>query len=441
MRTRRAISTAAARKDLRTLAAGVGLMRQRSEARRRDPLGWWYQSRMHGNPEGSEHQAGDPRDWDQCQHGSWFFLPWHRMFLFQLEQIIAVLTDEPDFALPYWDYKHPAGAVVPPAFRDPDSPLFDPTRQLQPLPQPPQQWARAGSFVRMGGEKRTTPAHNGEGPGLLEQNPHNLVHAHIGGDLGAYQSPLDPLFWIHHCNIDRLWETWLGQPGRANPTDARWRRTSFSFPDPHDPSGRRTFRVEEVGTAAQLGYEYDDVELREHHDQPVARAVPRRAAVADDGVEAARPTRSDADLELVGASTEPSTAPGGVVVRTAAPAAGRMAAFRVTDDGGGAGGAAPEGLFLRLENVGIDGGDASDMWNVYVAVGAGDRALVGTIAPFGLAGLTARGGRQTLTFDISDLAPEVAEDDGGVTVSIEPVKQHPEHRPSWERTALYATPR
>src|SRR4051812_41772378 len=117
MRTRRAVSTLAAHQDLQTLAAGVRLMRQRSDNKRRDPLGWWYQSRIHGTPQGSERHSGEPRDWDQCQHGSWFFLPWHRMYLRQFERIIAVLTDRPDFALPYWDYKHPADAVVPPAFR------------------------------------------------------------------------------------------------------------------------------------------------------------------------------------------------------------------------------------------------------------------------------------------------------------------------------------
>ena len=79
------------------------------------------------------------------------------------------------------------------------------------------------------------------------------------------------------------------------------------------------------------------------------------------------------------------------------------------------------------------------MWNVYVAVGTAQRSLVGTIAPFGLAGLTARGGRQTLTFDISELAPAMAAEDAGLTVSFESVKQPPQHRPFWERAALYAT--
>lgn len=34
---------------------------------------------------------------------------------------------------------------------------------------------------------------------------------------------LDPIFWLHHANIDRLWEVWLGDNAEhVNPTDAKW---------------------------------------------------------------------------------------------------------------------------------------------------------------------------------------------------------------------------
>jgi hypothetical protein len=35
------------------------------------------------------------------------------------------------------------------------------------------------------------------------------MHVRVGGFMGAFNSAgLDPLFWLHHCNIDRLWEVW-----------------------------------------------------------------------------------------------------------------------------------------------------------------------------------------------------------------------------------------
>ena len=37
---------------------------------------------------------------------------------------------------------------------------------------------------------------------------HNEVHRYVGGHMGAAMSTNDPIFWLHHCNIDRLWAMW-----------------------------------------------------------------------------------------------------------------------------------------------------------------------------------------------------------------------------------------
>ncbi|KAJ3048146.1 hypothetical protein HK097_010845 [Rhizophlyctis rosea] len=43
----------------------------------------------------------------------------------------------------------------------------------------------------------------------LETHPHNQVHNSVGGDMGnPMMSSNDPVFWLHHCNIDRLWAKW-----------------------------------------------------------------------------------------------------------------------------------------------------------------------------------------------------------------------------------------
>ena len=44
----------------------------------------------------------------------------------------------------------------------------------------------------------------------------------------------DPIFWMHHCNVDRLWNRWLAAGGgRANPpsSDTTWHNTVFTFFD------------------------------------------------------------------------------------------------------------------------------------------------------------------------------------------------------------------
>ena len=44
---------------------------------------------------------------------------------------------------------------------------------------------------------------------------HNRVHVWIGGDMGASTSPNDPVFYLNHANVDRLWEAWMVKHGRT----------------------------------------------------------------------------------------------------------------------------------------------------------------------------------------------------------------------------------
>ena len=56
------------------------------------------------------------------------------------------------------------------------------------------------------------------GPNPNDQPPqnHNRVHVWVGGTMLPMTSPNDPIFWLNHCNIDRLWSVWQSQqPGSA----------------------------------------------------------------------------------------------------------------------------------------------------------------------------------------------------------------------------------
>jgi tyrosinase len=48
------------------------------------------------------------------------------------------------------------------------------------------------------------------------EGAHNTVHNQVGGDMRAATSPNDPLFWLHHCNYDRIWAEWQVGLGKAN---------------------------------------------------------------------------------------------------------------------------------------------------------------------------------------------------------------------------------
>jgi tyrosinase len=76
-----------------------------------------------------------------------------------------------------------------------------------------------------------TPSHNTQPSGatkfsVLEGFPHNKVHNYIGGvgpvDPGPYGnmtnflSPVDPIFFLHHANMDRLWDVWTRKQKALN---------------------------------------------------------------------------------------------------------------------------------------------------------------------------------------------------------------------------------
>lgn len=62
-------------------------------------------------------------------------------------------------------------------------------------------------------------AHSQRGrKGILESQPHDNVHGGVGGLMGDFLSSIDPIFFLHHGNIDRLWDVWTrGQQANNRP--------------------------------------------------------------------------------------------------------------------------------------------------------------------------------------------------------------------------------
>jgi tyrosinase len=265
-------------------ARAVGVLIDRADTDPFDPIGWQYQSDIHGttvNPDNFR---------NQCQHFCWFFLPWHRMYLEWFERIIrSAIAGLPDvdeatkltWALPYWNYTSADAARrrLPQAFLDltlPDgvtpNPLRVPGRNLNDgssLPVTdvaltdalaPVPFAGLGGFA--GG--RTGFSHAGEDPGSssgpLEGTPHGSVHVGVGGLMGSFNTAaLDPIFWLHHANIDRLWEVWRGMPNRSNTTEAAWLSgVIFHFHDENRAPLDETVQ-QVLETEAQLNYSYEDI--------------------------------------------------------------------------------------------------------------------------------------------------------------------------------------
>lgn len=357
-----------------------------------DPTSWRYQAAIHAYerlldplsipseplPTDSDQQ----RFWNQCQHQSWFFLPWHRLYLSFFEQTVAAAVVElggpQDWALPYWNYSdagNPNALRLPPAFRAMHLPDGSPN---------PLRVERRALGVNDGDEvgdsddadvsaclgeesfisnpmadpgfggPRTVFNHSGGPAGDVERVPHGSIHRAVGGPGGwmsAFNTAgLDPIFWLHHCNIDRLWAVWLRRdPTHQNPTEVQW-LTDIPF-DFHDASGQAvTMTPSQVGDtkAPPLSYDYEDLS-----DPLGAPPAPPTEAARRPGMERRRIP------EMVGATEQPITLAGESatasvpVSRPTGPAAG-----------GAETSAAPPRVYLNIEN--ITGEGQPDSYKVYL---------------------------------------------------------------------------
>jgi tyrosinase len=99
---------------------------------------------------------------------------------------------------------------------------------------------------------------------VMEINFHNLVHRWVNGTMVSMASPNDPVFWLHHANIDRLWGVWQ----RFNPTVC-WYLPGIGAPEGHNLFDRLIFNDMQHGVGfsskypaelishVALGYAYD----------------------------------------------------------------------------------------------------------------------------------------------------------------------------------------
>lgn len=292
------------RRDIMSLAAdgpeiaafrkGVKVMKNRPVA---DPTSWAFQADLHTK---------------YCQHGNYFFLPWHRMYGYWFERILREASGDPEFSVPYWNYASPTARALPEAFRVPASdanPLYVAQRNQDAggLNNGAQLPASATLTFwhpfRLTNFETTVPTQPAFG-GLVVAKPqahamatmgsfesyHNIMHVLLGGE-GGFMSDLtassrDPVFWIHHNNIDRLWKRWLDQGGgRANPRhDKNWMEAEFIF---YDEKGKQvTMKVKDaLDTDDQLHYRYDDdpPPSAQPRPGPVASAKPHRPLAASKG--------------------------------------------------------------------------------------------------------------------------------------------------------------
>ncbi|HTK42018.1 MAG TPA: tyrosinase family protein [Gemmatimonadales bacterium] len=224
------------------------------------------------------------------------FFPWHRVMLLAFEDDLVSI--DPSVTIPYWDWADAASNPLKPGFLggDGDPADSDKVKNGPFAHDGPNAWtlvvkdnpADPDFLQRSFGTDPTAMSlptwsdvftalnidHYDSYPWVnwssgvrtnVESNLHNLVHRYIAGTMGGMTSPNDPVFWLHHCNIDRLWAVWQRIHPGASPyqpaTGAAQGHNlmdAMIFSDGTTAPWGGTFTPSSVIDHHALGYQYDD---------------------------------------------------------------------------------------------------------------------------------------------------------------------------------------
>jgi len=279
-RTRYSAYSTEGKEMLKSYAKAVAAMKAMDDG---DPLSWtfqWYTHWVRGDSTKAAEVAriyGDgpsynkslaEANWDTCRgHGGFqadWFLPWHRMYVLFLEDIVREMSDDPAFTLPYWPYNEPDKRMIPPEFRMKDDPTFGSLfveKRNNGINEGESMEAVAGatplSFSCLAIPTYLPDADHPQGfNGALDRNPHGTVHGNVGDSRNMGSVPWaagDPIFWLHHCEVDRLWASWNVE--HENPSDPAFTSAEFSFAD--DQGQLIVGKTGDFLATIPLGYDYD----------------------------------------------------------------------------------------------------------------------------------------------------------------------------------------
>jgi len=165
----------------------------------KQPAQLTYQAAIHGTLAGRHKMHGNT-----CQHGN-YFSGRAQMYLYVFERICRRMACDDCFALPYWTTIPHRSA----SFRQCSAIL----RAIFCSQRNPAMNSGAGSLPAWAVDYSAGLAQNNfsSGSSSLESLPHNVVHVLWEGGWLVPTAAQDPIFYLHHCNMDRLWDLWLAE--------------------------------------------------------------------------------------------------------------------------------------------------------------------------------------------------------------------------------------
>jgi tyrosinase len=251
---------------------GLEEMQKISESSITDERGYQWVAGVHGG------FGGNP----YCQHGNPNFVTWHRPYLLDFEmklrdqiRTIASAAEADEWRLPYWDWGAEDVTGLPDSFTvstyvdlktgatKPNPLLSQPYQlewnpELNDAPSPPPPWPintyrnprplESLKSLRSMVENALKESSFTQFSGLLE-SPHNSLHVWVMGYMATFRSSFDPIFWVHHANIDRHFWLWQRKFGNS------------SIPSAVKDFPCQPFRFNDIKASAffeveQLGYTY-----------------------------------------------------------------------------------------------------------------------------------------------------------------------------------------
>jgi len=254
-----------------------------------DSTSWFTQAGIHDIRSNDPNLGSVPSAikalFHQCHKNETLFFLWHRAYVAAVERLLQDAIHDANFRLPYWDwYSDPS---LPDMFRSEfvDSqhtkrnPLYIKDRNAPP-----------GTDIN-GGDPVWTPevitdfTNNSFAAfqDQLNQNEHGDIHVFVGTgtNMGSIVfAARDPIFYLHHVNIDRLLMVWLKASPSAHkvPTSfPKWLKSVYRFPispgstgNANPPVNTPTVQELALGSIEAMGYTYDNLDL----PAPTPPAVP-----------------------------------------------------------------------------------------------------------------------------------------------------------------------
>ncbi|VFQ65322.1 unnamed protein product [Cuscuta campestris] len=273
-----------------------------------DPRSFYQQANVHCAYCNGAYKLAGGGGQDYQIHFSWLFFPFHRWYLYFHERILQSLIGDPTFTIPYWNWDNPQGMFLPEIFDETGSPLYDEVRNQGHrrngflldlaysagevvLDASESQILRNNLAVMyrqmvtnapcpslfFGNALRGEGYDTSSGGGTIESVPHNTIHRWVGDprtahneDMGNfYSAALDPIFYSHHWNVDRMWALWKTLGGRRDITDSDWLQSEFVFYDENKTLVK--VKVQDCLEHERLGYTFQTMPAPWRDFRPTTR--------------------------------------------------------------------------------------------------------------------------------------------------------------------------